>query len=122
MVAMMAVTPDKDRAVVTSSRNFFRTMGGAFGLAVCNAIYNNHVSAHLPDSLTISQREELLQSATGLLQSLPVDVKRDVLSAYAAGLRSCFLLFTVAAGMCFVLSLFIKVGGHLKGDATKSKD
>jgi len=24
---MMAVTPDKDRAVVTSSRNFFRTMG-----------------------------------------------------------------------------------------------
>jgi hypothetical protein len=27
LVAMMAVTPDKDRAVVTSSRNFFRTMG-----------------------------------------------------------------------------------------------
>ncbi|KAG7562895.1 hypothetical protein FFLO_01724 [Filobasidium floriforme] len=33
LVAMMAVTPDKDRAVVTASRNFFRTMGGAFGLA-----------------------------------------------------------------------------------------
>lgn len=27
LVAMMAVAPDKDRAVVTSSRNFFRTMG-----------------------------------------------------------------------------------------------
>lgn len=27
LVAMMAVSPDKDRAVVTSSRNFFRTMG-----------------------------------------------------------------------------------------------
>ncbi|EIW73620.1 hypothetical protein TREMEDRAFT_13940, partial [Tremella mesenterica DSM 1558] len=33
MVAALATTPAPDRAVVTAARNFFRTMGGAFGLA-----------------------------------------------------------------------------------------
>ncbi|ORY31436.1 major facilitator superfamily domain-containing protein [Naematelia encephala] len=33
LVAALNTTPAPDRAVVTSARNFFRTMGGAFGLA-----------------------------------------------------------------------------------------
>jgi hypothetical protein len=33
LVAAQATSPKKDRAVVTGARNFFRTIGGAFGLA-----------------------------------------------------------------------------------------
>ena len=33
LVAAQATSHKKDRAVVTGARNFFRTIGGAFGLA-----------------------------------------------------------------------------------------
>jgi hypothetical protein len=33
LVAAQATSAKKDRAVVTGARNFFRTIGGAFGLA-----------------------------------------------------------------------------------------
>jgi hypothetical protein len=36
LVAAQATSPKKDRAVVTGARNFFRTIGGAFGLASMN--------------------------------------------------------------------------------------
>lgn len=39
LVAAQASAPGKDRAVVTSARNFFRFGGGAFGLAISNVRY-----------------------------------------------------------------------------------
>lgn len=121
---MMAVAPNKDRAVVTSSRNFFRTMGwspcqmryrladtdpgGAFGLAIANALYNNQVHARLPDTITPEEAAEITQSSLAVLEKLDEATRAGVIVAYADGLRSCFILFTAGSGLCFLLAWFIK--------------
>ncbi|OCF39388.1 hypothetical protein I317_06816 [Kwoniella heveanensis CBS 569] len=108
LVAMMAVAPDKDRAVITSSRNFFRTMGGAFGLAVANAIFNNTVSSELPAALTAEKKDEILRSTISFMGDLSAQLQIEVILAYAHGLRTCYIVFTAGSGVCFLLSLFIK--------------
>ncbi|KAK8858459.1 hypothetical protein IAR55_002686 [Kwoniella newhampshirensis] len=104
LVAALATTPAPDRAVVTAARNFFRTMGGAFGLAVANAIYNNVVSSHL-DTLPLSDatRASLLSSALSHLHELSPSDLYAVRGAYAAGLRMCFVCFT-ACGVCCIIT------------------
>jgi len=122
---MMAVTSDKDRAVVTSSRNFFRTMGepapisyvykvsdpalgGAFGLAIANALFNNRVSSSLLNTLSAQDTARITRSAITFLDSADDATRTIVIDAYAHGLRGCFILFTAVSGVCFLLSLFVK--------------
>jgi len=65
LVAAQATSEKKDRAVVTGARNFFRTIGGAFGLAICSAILNNTLSSRLAAEPSISPelRETIIKSA-----------------------------------------------------------
>jgi MFS family permease len=69
MIALLANTRKEDRAVVTSLRNFLRTVGGAIGLALCTAIVNNVMTKNLPPTLAERNVMELL----GLLDSLSQD-------------------------------------------------
>lgn len=82
--------------------------GGAFGLAVANALFNNNVAANLPASLTSEEAAQIRQSSISFLGSLDEVNRAGVTAAYAKGLRSCFILFTAGSGLCFLLSLFIK--------------
>ncbi|WWD18349.1 hypothetical protein CI109_102799 [Kwoniella shandongensis] len=109
LVAALATTPAPDRAVVTAARNFFRTMGGAFGLAIANAIYNNVVSSHLGAlPLTDATREMLLKSALSHLHELSPSDLYLVRGAYAAGLRMCFVCFTAVAALCVITALMMR--------------
>lgn len=60
LVAAQATSAKKDRAVVTGARNFFRTIGGAFGLASMNS----SISADLTVSLR-SHFEQCSRRETG---------------------------------------------------------
>ena len=106
---MMAAAPDKDRAVVTSSRNFFRTMGGAFGLAIANAVFNNTVSSTLPKVLDAEQRNNILHSSISYAKTLSPELQLGIIESYASGLKMCYILFAAGSGVCFLLSFFIKV-------------
>lgn len=110
MVAALATTKNEDRAVVTGGRNYFRTMGAAFGLAIANAIYQHDLSSQLAATpgLTSSERENLASSALADLDALPEGVKTQVIDAYAHGLRMVFIAFTAIAGLCALTSLLIK--------------
>lgn len=123
----MAVAPDKDRAVITSARNFFRTMGeslswtmraralssdidtgGAFGLAIANALFNNSTTKALSASLTAEEAARITQSSISVFGSLSDESRRVAIDAYAYGLRNCYVLFTVVSGVCMLLAFFIK--------------
>ncbi|OCF56470.1 hypothetical protein L486_06414 [Kwoniella mangroviensis CBS 10435] len=110
LIAALATTKPKDRAVVTASRNFFRTMGGAFGLATASAIYQAVVSSKFSQITSLSETEKLnlLDSALGNLSSLSSEAGRQVRNAYNDGLRMVFLAFTVFSGASLLLSLFIE--------------
>ena len=84
MVAAQATSPKKDRAVVTGARNFFRTIGGAFGLAICGAIMNNILNAQLEAQPDISPelRETIIRSALNLPKNLTASQMEVVMRAY----------------------------------------
>ncbi|UOH83232.1 hypothetical protein LQV05_005951 [Cryptococcus neoformans] len=110
LVAALATTPSKDRAVVTGGRNFFRTMGGAFGLAMSNAIYQASVTKKLDSitNLTASQREGLLSSSLSYISDLDPSVANDVRSAWSYGLKLVFASFTAIGGMCLIMTFWIQ--------------
>jgi hypothetical protein len=83
-------------------------VGGAFGLAVANALFNNNVSSKLLDILTPEETARVTGSAIAFLGSADEATRAIVVDAYAHGLRSCYILFTAGSGCCIILALFIK--------------
>ena len=70
---------------MTGARNFFRTIGGAFGLAFCSAILNNTLSSRLAAEPSISPelRETIIKSAFQL-PSLTEEQMAVVMAAYVS--------------------------------------
>jgi len=107
---------------VTGARNFFRTIGGAFGLAICSAILNNTLSSRLAQDPSISPevRDQILSSAFQLPDNLTAEELASIMNAYAAGIRGIFIMFVPLGALSFLLSLFV-VDVGLPDDAKDTK-
>ena len=102
--------PPQDIGVATSTATFFRSVGGAFGVAIFGTIFATRLShrlAHLPRSVTA-----LLGSGVHLnpaqAKLLPPKVHADFLAAFASSLHGVFLFGMAMAAVPFVLSWFLK--------------
>lgn len=80
---------------MTGARNFFRTIGGAFGLAstfpliveliaVCGAILNNVLAVHLESEPDLSPelRQQIVNSSLNLPKTLTTAQLATVMNAY----------------------------------------
>lgn len=78
-------------------------MGGAFGLAMCNAILNNVLQARLPTSLSQDVRDQIVH---GLSANLPGTIdaatQNAVFEAYYQAIHFIFLSFVPIVGLCLV--------------------
>ena len=83
LVAAQANSHPRNRAVVTGARNFFRTLGGAFGLAMCGAIFNNVLLKTVTNDPTIPAEVAAHLSRSSL--SLPPDLTDAEINAIIAG-------------------------------------
>ena len=83
----------------TAAAAFFRSLGGAIGVAASGAVLAAHLSA-LPSSM---------QAAGGVLQiaSFAPGQRETVLAAYRAGLSGAFMAGAIIASAGFVLVLFL---------------
>lgn len=107
MVAAQAAVDRKDMAVVTSTRNFLRSLGGTISLAVAAAVINNTLSSRLRplgfssetvttiinDPLVLWRDQATLQALLGTAS------KSDVIDAYVRGFRTVFLIFVGLQGL-----------------------
>jgi EmrB/QacA subfamily drug resistance transporter len=83
----------------TAAAAFFRSLGGALGVAVSGAVLSSHLS-HLPSAM---------QAAGGMLQiaAFAPEQRATVLAAYRAGLSSAFAAGAIIAAAGFVAVLFL---------------
>lgn len=103
LVAAQAGAPNKDRACVTSTRNCLRFMGGAFGLAICNAILNNVTQAKFPPGIPEDVRKAIIhQISPNLPSNLDPATMDAIYSAYESALRYIFIFFVPIVGVAFV--------------------
>jgi predicted MFS family arabinose efflux permease len=89
-----------DLGVASSLVTFFRSLGGAVGLAVYGAIFNAQIAS--------SGIDETLLRAPSAIQDLPPEVGEPVIEALADAVQMLFVVSIPVAIVAFVLSWFVK--------------
>ncbi|WP_302893193.1 MDR family MFS transporter [Actinomadura luzonensis] len=103
----------RDMASTTSGVSFFRSLGGAVGVAAFGAILTNR----LKDEIATMFAEAHIKAAGGgdiklgspsAIQQLPAPIKNIVLEAFTRGLETVFMVGVPIALLGFIATLFLK--------------
>ena len=115
LVAAQAHSAKQDRAVVISSRNFLRALGGAAGLAIASALFSNTLVAHLNSTSAIPAdvADEIKSSVFSMpdISGLTDEQRIFVFDTYSRASRSVFYFWEGCIGVCWLLMFFIKDKG-----------
>ncbi|KAF9974465.1 hypothetical protein BGZ73_002123 [Actinomortierella ambigua] len=116
MIAAQASVEKEDMAVVTALCGFFNSIGGAIGIAMCTALFNNHLKAEmfkLPEKVLIGLAKYPIAESITVVQTLPDDLKMPLVAAYVDSFSYIFTIMCPIAGVAFLLSLLIRPFRHL---------
>jgi len=100
----------QDIGVATSTATFFRSVGGAFGVAIFGTIFATRLGdqlARFPDSVT-SRLGSGVHLSPEQAKHLPPAIHADFLQAFAHALHGVFLFGMVLAVVPFLLSWLLK--------------
>ncbi|KAH8653218.1 major facilitator superfamily domain-containing protein [Tricladium varicosporioides] len=113
LIAAQAHGKKEDRAVVISTRNFLRSMGGAIGLAISGSIFSNILRSNLSRSIPAELREAVLASIFFIpeLTGVSADTKDAIFDSYLAAMKGVFILWVCCIGTCFLLTSLVKDRG-----------
>ena len=111
---MQNAVEHRDLGIATASAQFFRSMGGSFGVAFFGAIMNARIGSELPARLSPEafasvggQVSELLNSPTAI-RSLPADTAAAVTGSVEVALQAVFLSAVPVLLVGFALSWFLQ--------------
>ena len=100
----------RDLGVVTSATTFFRSLGGALGVALFGAVLNARTNADLDRRLpagTVIDREALL-STPREIRALPTELADAVVHAIAEGVTAAFVVGVPVVGISFGLAWLLR--------------
>lgn len=112
IIAVQNSVAHQDLGTATGAETFVRSMGGAFGVAIFGALFNNRLAANLQQLLPAGLKSSAVNGSTvtaspAALRLLPEALHHDVLLAIAQSTHAVFLtavpLVLVAFGLCFLL-------------------
>jgi EmrB/QacA subfamily drug resistance transporter len=112
VVAVQNAVPYSALGVATATATFFRTIGGAFGVAVLGAVFANRLLSQL--KLHATAAELKLVSGTSVtanpaqIDHLPVAQRTFVVSAFSHSVQTAFLVAVPFVVLGFLLSWLIK--------------
>jgi EmrB/QacA subfamily drug resistance transporter len=110
VLAVQNAVDHRDLGTATSANSFFRSMGGAFGVAIFGSIFNNRLTAYLADLLPpgVHLDPTAIQGGPEALKALPEQVRVVVIDAFAQALHVAFLWGIPLAAIGFVVVLFLR--------------
>jgi EmrB/QacA subfamily drug resistance transporter len=114
ILAVQNSAPQQDLGVVTSSATFFRTMGGAFGVAIYGALFNSRLTSELVSKLPEGAAERLGGASADIINSpesirdLPAAISTAVIDAVSSSLSTVFLAATPVFLAGAILAVFLK--------------
>ncbi|WP_370326217.1 MDR family MFS transporter [Euzebya sp.] len=102
VLAVQSAVPARDMGVATANVNFFRSVGGSFGVAVFGALFNANLGGQLAERLPADVAARLGDasgSTTAALAALPEELQ----TAYVAGVAEALTgVFAVAVPVVVV--------------------
>ncbi|KAK5809600.1 major facilitator superfamily domain-containing protein [Linnemannia elongata] len=111
MLAAQAAVDKEDMAIVTALCGFMNSIGGGIGIAMCTALFNNHIKAlfeKFPMEVLMVIGEYHIEEKITNVQLLPEAVKLLVIGAYVDTFQFIFKCITPIACAAFLMSLFIR--------------
>jgi MFS family permease len=115
LVALQAHCTKAQRAVVSSNRNFLRSLGGAVGLAISAAVLQNSLKKALPPDFASLALSTYSTPDFVALGASPAQ-KQEILQAYAHASRTVFVMNVPFIGLCLLGCLLIKDRGLRRPD------
>ncbi len=96
-LAVQNAAPIEDLGIATSTSNFFRSMGGAFGAAIAGAFFTSKLTSELNDRLGAERLEQLggvqeLIKTPKVVQNFPVDLRDAVVGAVSDSVSGMFIV------------------------------
>jgi len=114
LLAVQNAVSHADLGVATSSAQFFRTLGGSFGVAIFGSIMNARLLEELPRRIPADVVDSLRGQVTELLstpaaiRALPRDVATAVTSSVEVALQDVFFWAVPVMVLSFLLSWRLK--------------
>jgi hypothetical protein len=114
VVAVQNSVPYEQLGTATSTATFFRTVGGAFGVALLNSVFNNRLFAELgkanvpPAALRRILNGSSVVVNPNAIDHLPLAIRGPIREAFSHSLETVFLVAVPFALLAFVLSWLIK--------------
>ena len=115
ILAVQNVVPHGDMGAATSGVTFFRSMGGAFGVAIFGTILNNRLDYFVPKNVPADLLASLgspsgndLGRSRQAIEALPDLARSGVIQSFADSLDVVFLVAVPLAAITFVLAWFLK--------------
>lgn len=111
ILAAQNAADHRDLGVVTSANTFFRSMGGALGVAIFGSVFSSrlvsHLTTRLPD-LASQFAGGKFSGSPDRIRSLPPQIREPVLAAFADALHDVFLVAAPVGVVAFIIVLFLK--------------
>jgi EmrB/QacA subfamily drug resistance transporter len=109
VLAVQNAVEARHLGVATSAVSFFRSMGGALGVAIFGSILNNRLQFNLQRLLGAKVKlTGSLGDGPGKIRTLPPPIRHAVVEAFARSLHTVFLWAVPMALAGFVLVLFLR--------------
>ncbi|MEO3886911.1 MDR family MFS transporter [Nonomuraea sp. B5E05] len=103
----------RDMASTTSGVSFFRSLGGAVGVAAFGAILTNRLKDEMAEMLRAANivlpgGSDVKLGSPDAIQRLPEPIKHIVLESFTRGLETVFMVGVPIALLGFVATIFLK--------------
>ena len=112
VVAVQNAVPLSQLGVATAASTFFRTIGGAFGVAVLGAVYANRLIAQLKLHAATAERTMVTGSTVTVnpeqIDHLPAAQHAGVILAFSHSVDAAFLVAVPVVLLGFIFSCLIK--------------
>ncbi len=112
VVAVQNSVPHAQLGTATATATFFRTIGGAFGVAVLGAVFNSRLLSQLratasPALLKLLGNGNISENPSQI-NHLPLAERALVINAFSHTLQTVFVVAVPFAVVAFIVSLFMK--------------
>ncbi|KIK92949.1 hypothetical protein PAXRUDRAFT_829496 [Paxillus rubicundulus Ve08.2h10] len=115
LVVLQAAMPLKDMATASSAYMFLRTLGGAVGIAIGEAIISTVLPKKLASianisSLALGDSAAALNDSVSKIHLIPdVTLRNAVLHAWSRSIATIWIMCTPFCGVALILTLFLRV-------------
>jgi MFS family permease len=112
VVAVQNSVPHSQLGTATATATFFRTIGGAFGVAVLGAFLNSQLLSHLRQTASPAFMKLIggadISENPAQIAKLPVAARELVINAFSHSLQTVFIVSIPFAVAAFITAFFMK--------------